>query len=35
LRKSTELEREKSGFAKVTFGGEGGTRTLTHCCTRS
>ena len=28
-------EREQAGFAKVTFGGEGGTRTPTSCDTRS
>ena len=28
-------EREQAGFAKVTFGGEGGTRTPTPCGTRS
>jgi hypothetical protein len=28
-------EREQNDFAKVMFGGEGGTRTPMHCCTRS
>jgi hypothetical protein len=34
LSKENE-EREQVSFAKVTFGGEGGTRTPTHRCTRS
>ena len=32
---NTQKKGDENGLTKVTFGGEGGTRTPTHRCTRS